>query len=79
MKVKMISDTAARVQVKGEVLATIEREQDKHCGGSVPVSVNGCWLRKGAGGWVTICAFGSGGAAERALLRDLLALEEIAD
>jgi len=74
MKFKMISDTAARVQVKGSVVEKIMQEQDKHHGGH-PTTENGCWVTQGGGGWVTLSAFGSDAQAERALLRDLLMLE----
>lgn len=75
MQIKMISDTAARVQVKGDILEKIVRAHDKHCGGE-PVSVNGCWILKGSGGWVTIAAFGSDEQAQGDLVRDLEALSD---
>jgi hypothetical protein len=77
MKIKMLTDTAARVQVRKDVLDKITRKDKGHngCGGH-PVSHNGCWIVKGAGGWATIAAFGGDAQAEEDLIRDLEALAE---
>ena len=76
MKFKLINDRAARVQVKGSILDRIVRFKTRHNGGTPTVSSNGCWILKGAGGWVTIAAFGSDEEqAQKDLTRDLSALE----
>jgi hypothetical protein len=71
MKFTLINDRAARVQVKGSILERIIRKKDKACGGAPTVSVNGCWIVKGSGGWVTVAAFGSDAQAQEDLVNDL--------
>ena len=80
MKIKMLTATAARVQAKGSALDRITRKDKGHNGaGGHPVSHNGCWIVKGSGGWATIAAFGGDAQAEEDLIRDLEALEALAE
>jgi len=76
MKFTMINDRAARVQVKGDILEKIVRQNDKAHGGSPTATLHGCWIYKGSGGWVTIAAFGSDEQAQSDLANDLEALQE---
>jgi len=77
MKFKMISDHAARVQIRADLLSKIVRQNDSRFSGSPTVTHNGCWIHKDPGGWVTIAAFGSDAQAEMDLLKDLEALDRL--